>query len=248
LGTNWDNIQQHLLQIDPSLVIYYAAAKLGFTPPPAVPGLPPPEPEEFLNGQFGGHLRWVQTFAGPNSSVAVLINGQSYEFNKALRFATTIDSNSNGIPNYADPNPFSAPSAYLTLTNVPPGAQSSPIVFALYSYSYTTNTISTVITNRIHGRITGYITNTTTTVITNTTVNTVIGTRTNQSSSSVPALSWVAFPNTVYNVQFTTNLAPANWQPLLTYTNNVPIDQMVTVFDTNAPAAAAKRFYRVYSP
>ena len=248
LGTNWDNIQQHLLQIDPSLVIYYAAAKLGFTPPPAVPGLPPQEPEEFLNGQFGGHLRWVQTFAGPNSSVAVLINGQSYEFNKALRFATTIDSNSNGIPNYADPNPFSAPSAYLTLTNVPPGAQSSPIVFALYSYSYTTNTISTVITNRIHGRITGYITNTTTTVITNTTVNTVIGTRTNQSSSSVPALSWVAFPNTVYNVQFTTNLAPANWQPLLTYTNNVPIDQMVTVFDTNAPAAAAKRFYRVYSP
>jgi len=248
LGNNWTNIQQHLLQIDPSLVIYYAAAKLGFTPPPAAPGLPPQEPEEFLNGQFGGHLRWIQTFAGPNSSVAVLIGSQSYEFNKALRFATTIDSNSNGIPNYADLNPFSAPPASLTMTTVPPGAQSSPIVFVLYGYSYTTNTISTVITNRIHGRITGYITNTTTTVITNTIVNTVIGTRTNQSSSSAPALSWLAFQNTVYNVQFTTNLAPANWQPLFAYTNNVPINQMVTVFDTNAPTTAAKRFYRVYSP
>jgi hypothetical protein len=50
---------------------------------------------------IGGHLRWVQTFAGPNSSVAVVIGGQSYEVNRALRFATTIDSNSNGIPNYA---------------------------------------------------------------------------------------------------------------------------------------------------
>jgi hypothetical protein len=43
-------------------------------------------------------------------------------------------------------------------------------------------------------------------------------------------------------------LAPANWQPLFAYTNNVPINQMVTVFDTNAPTTAAKRFYRVYSP
>jgi len=208
LGNNWTNIQQHLLQIDTnSLVIYYAAAKLGFTPPPAANGLPPQEPEEFLNGQFGGHLRWVRTFAGPNSSVAVVINGLTYEVNKAYRFATTIDSNTNGIPNYADPNPFSTPppfSAMLLTLNaslVPQGGQSHQIE-----------------------------------------------SQTNQSSPSVLALSWLAVSNTVYNVQFTTNLATANWQPLLAYTNNAPTNQTVTVFDTNAPTVAAKRFYRLYSP
>jgi hypothetical protein len=205
LGNNWNNIQQHLLQIDPSLVIYYAAAKLGFTPPPAAPGLPPQEPEEFLNGQFGGHLRWIQTFAGPNSSVAVLIGSQSYEVNKALRFATTIDSNSNGIPNYADANPFNSPptgsTSLLTLkaSLVSQGGQSSQM----------------------------------------------LGAPTNQSTL---ALSWLAVPNTGYTVQFTTNLALANWQLLLTCTNNASTNQVVTVFDTNAPAAASKRFYRLYCP
>ncbi len=90
-------------------MIYYAAAKLGFKPPPAGPSLTNQEPEEYLNGQLGGHLQWVQTFAGPNSSVAVVINGQTYEVNKALRSATTIDSNGDGLPNYMDPNPFNTP-------------------------------------------------------------------------------------------------------------------------------------------
>jgi hypothetical protein len=49
-------------------------------------------------------------------------------------------------------------------------------------------------------------------------------------------------------VQFTTNLALANWQLLLTCTNNASTNQVVTVFDTNAPAAASKRFYRLYCP
>jgi len=206
LGSDWNNIQQNLLQIDPSLVIYYAAAKLGFTPPPAAPGLPPQEPEEFLDGQFGGHLRWVQTFAGPNSSVAVLINGQSYLVNKALRFATTIDSNSNGIPNYADVNPFNSP---------PPGSTPQLVLKAFLV------SLGGQLSPKVGG----------------------------QSSPSTVALSWLAVPNTAYNVQFTTNLAPANWQSLLTCTNNAATNQVVTVYDTNAPAITTQRFYRVnYGP
>ena len=102
-----------LLLVDPSLTIYYAAAKLGFTPPPNAAGIPQ-EPEEFLDGQLGGRLRWVNTFAGPNSSVDVIINGVTVAVNRALRFSKIIDSNGNGIPNFFDPNPFS--SVPLTVT------------------------------------------------------------------------------------------------------------------------------------
>lgn len=101
LGSNYSN----LVQIDPGLIIYYAAAKLSFTPPPIPAGIPR-EPEEFLDGQFGGHLRWVSSFAGPNSSVDVVINGVTVSVNRALRFSKIIDSNGNGIPNFYDPFPF----------------------------------------------------------------------------------------------------------------------------------------------
>jgi hypothetical protein len=43
------------LQIDPNLVIYYANAKLGFTPPSGTAA-------QYLNGQFGGHLKWIQGY------------------------------------------------------------------------------------------------------------------------------------------------------------------------------------------
>jgi len=195
------------MQIDDNLVIYYAAAALGFTPPPAGLGLPPQEPEEYLNGMFGGHLRWVSTYAGPNSSVAVLINGQTYIVNKALRFATTIDSNTNGIPNYADPNPFSVP---------PP---SSASVFSLQ--------FSLVPPGQMIPKLK----------------------QTNQTSGSVVALSWLAASNTVYFVQYTTNIAPTKWQTLATYTNKTVTNQEPTLLDTNAPVGATKRFYRVgYGP
>ncbi len=89
------------IEIDPSLIIYYAAAKLSFTPGGGLSA------EEFLDGQFGGRLRWVSTYAGPNSSVDVLINGnQTVKVNKALRNSTVIDSDSDGIPNFFDPTPF----------------------------------------------------------------------------------------------------------------------------------------------
>ncbi len=97
------------LYIDSGFVIYYAAAKLGFTPPDGL------TPEEYLDGRFGGQLRWVKSFAGPNSSVDVAINGnQTVKMNKALRNSTTIDSDADGIPNYFDLTPLGG----VTLTGI----------------------------------------------------------------------------------------------------------------------------------
>lgn len=119
LGTNYLSY----LEIDPSITIFYAAATLGFTPPPNSVGIPQ-QPEEFLNGRFGGHLVWVSSFAGPNSSVDVIINGVTVSVNRALRFSKIIDSNGNGIPNFFDPFPFSSNplvlSASLVQSNQPP--------------------------------------------------------------------------------------------------------------------------------
>jgi hypothetical protein len=92
------------IQIDPNLTIYFAAASLGFTPP-STNGVPQ-QPEEYLDGQFGGRLRWVKDFAGPNSSVAVVSNGVSILVNRAKRNSLILDSDNDGIPNGLDFFPF----------------------------------------------------------------------------------------------------------------------------------------------
>ncbi|HKI68723.1 MAG TPA: hypothetical protein VKA67_03985, partial [Verrucomicrobiae bacterium] len=184
LGSNYLND----ISIDDNLVIYYAAAKLGFTLPPNAEGVPQ-EPEEYLNGQFGGHLRWVRSYAGPNSSVPVLINGQTVYVNKALRFSKIIDSDGDGIPNYYDLTPFGelTLSAAITLTNQP--------------------------------------------------------------LQKAMAISWQAAPDTVYQVEYSTSIFSTNWLPLLSYTNNAPTNEAVTVVDTNALSGGSQRFYRVrYNP
>jgi hypothetical protein len=183
-----DFLDPDVLTIDPNFVIYYAAAKLpaSFTVPPNTNGIPQ-EPEEFLNGQLGGHLVWVSSFAGPNSSVDVLINGKTAVVNKALRYSKIIDSNGNGIPNYYDPNPFDVPfvlSGAVVPTNPPP--------------------------------------------------------------AQAFAISWTAAANTAYQVQYTTNIFPASWSPLVNYTNQASTSMPVTVWDTNA--ISGRRFYRVSHP
>jgi adhesin HecA-like repeat protein len=76
----------------PNLVMYFADSNV---------------PAEQLDGLFGGHLQWVRDFAGPNSSVDVILpNGQTIQVNRSLRNSTTIDSDSDGIPNGLDPSPF----------------------------------------------------------------------------------------------------------------------------------------------
>lgn len=122
LGSNY----LQLIQIDPSLTIYYAAAKVGFTPPLNPAGIPQ-EPEEFLDGQFGGHLHWVSSFAGPYSSVDVVINGVTVAVNRALRFSKIIDSNGNGIPNYYDPFPFNSNPLVLSASLVQTNRQASGV-------------------------------------------------------------------------------------------------------------------------
>ncbi len=89
---NWDNIE-----------VYYADVRLDEFGPSLL---------ETLDGlNLGsGSLHWVSSFAGPNSSVDVLVraNGQTntIQVNRALRQSALIDSNNNGIPNAFDPFPF----------------------------------------------------------------------------------------------------------------------------------------------
>jgi len=185
-----------------NITIYYAAAKLSFTPPPAN-GVSQ-EPEEYLNGMFGGHLRWVTNFAGPNSSVDVIINGQTYAVNRALRYSKIIDSNGNGIPNYYDPNPFTAP---------PPGSVAELMLSVAMQ-----QLAGQPATNQVQSQL-------------------------SSPSPNVATLSWLAAPNTVYQVQYRTNLSPGGWQPLLNYTNAASTNRVVTVQDTNA--VSGQRFYRI---
>jgi len=122
LSTNDFADLENQLQINPSLIIYYASAQLGFTPPTKTVGTNnvPQEPEEFLNGQFGGHLVWVSSYAGAYSSTNIVINGQTVSVNNALANSQIIDSNGNGIPNAFDPNPFGFTiSGSLISTNAP---------------------------------------------------------------------------------------------------------------------------------
>jgi hypothetical protein len=56
---------------------------------------------------LGGHLKWVSEFAGPNSSVPVLLaNGKIAQMNRQLRQSLTIDTDGDGIPNGADVDPL----------------------------------------------------------------------------------------------------------------------------------------------
>lgn len=114
------------LQIDPNLTIYYAAALLSSSPTNGQSN------EEFLDGQFGGRLRWVPGYAGANSTTNVTINGnQVISVNLGLRNSNVLDSDADGIVNGLDASPFdgvtitsikrnSSPSGYLLTWNAAP--------------------------------------------------------------------------------------------------------------------------------
>jgi hypothetical protein len=99
------------LTIAPSLTIYYAKVLTGFTPPIDPDTGLRQEPEEYLDGAFNGHLRWVRSYAGANSSTPVVVvnpaNGQqiSIQVNSALRNSEFIESDGK-TPNYKTPMPF----------------------------------------------------------------------------------------------------------------------------------------------
>ena len=75
---------------------------------------------EQLNGALGGRIRWVPSYAGPNSSVTVTnLAGDVFKVNRQLAKSTTIDSDGDGIPNASDPLPWEyiAPSIFTQPTD-----------------------------------------------------------------------------------------------------------------------------------
>ena len=156
--------------IDDDFVIYFADASL---------------PVEELDGRLNGRLRWVKDFAGPNSSVDVLLlNGQTIQVNRALRNSLVIDSDGDGVANGLDFYPFDAAVwASLSLTSVAGG--------------------------------------------------------------SAPLLSWNSAPQSVYVLEYTTDLNAGNWRPIATYTNTAPAPGTISVVDSNLLSGDRQRFYRV---
>ncbi|MCX7872617.1 MAG: hypothetical protein N2487_04970 [Verrucomicrobiae bacterium] len=79
------------LYVEPNLTIYFASANL---------------PVMKLNNALGGRLKWVPTFAGPNSSTYItLSDGRTVVYNTALLLQPDVDSDRDGIPNLFDPTP-----------------------------------------------------------------------------------------------------------------------------------------------
>lgn len=188
LGANWES----WLEIDPSITIYYAKARLGITPPNLPNGIPQ-TPEEYLDGKFGGHLRWVRDYAGGLSSVAVLVDGATKYMNSALRNSRVIDSDNDGIPNYFDATPLGGST---------PGLVSGLVLkSALVKHNLMNN-------------------------------------------AKAFNLTWLAAPNTVYQIEVATDLVSPNWQILTLYTNKLSTDQPATFTDVKS-SAVKQRFYRV---
>lgn len=130
LGTNIND----MLGFDPSLTIYYAHALVGFTPPGSQ------TPEQYLDGQFDGHLRWVSDFSAltvakpsivpngklsanylkPGGQFQITMNslpGQSYIVQVSTNLVNWVPlfTNStpvNGLFQYVDPQAANYPSRF----------------------------------------------------------------------------------------------------------------------------------------
>lgn len=111
LDTYVANNLETAVHIDPGFKIYFADANV--------------RPEE-LDGKFGGRLIWVRDFAGPNSSVSVVLpGGKRIKVNRGVLTSTIIDSDADGLANAYDPSPFDpVPLGGVTLvsTSAPPQA------------------------------------------------------------------------------------------------------------------------------
>jgi len=75
---------------------------------------------EFLNGKQlgGGHLYWIGTFNGPNTSEDVVIAGTSVKMNRALRRSQIIDLDQDGIANGFDDLPFQSGVSALAISSI----------------------------------------------------------------------------------------------------------------------------------
>ena len=90
---DYDNKGLYFLKIDENYTIYYAASNLD---------------EEKLDGGLDGRLKWVNQYAGLNSSVPIYIKGldRTVKVNRGLRFSKIVDSDDDGTANGYDISPF----------------------------------------------------------------------------------------------------------------------------------------------
>lgn len=80
------------MEINPGLVIYFAASNL---------------PAEQLDGLFGGRLQWVPEFVGTAGAVDVTLkSGEVVSMNASIRNSAVIDSDGDGIVNADDEFPL----------------------------------------------------------------------------------------------------------------------------------------------
>ena len=89
----YDREGLYFLNIDENFTIYFAASNL---------------PEEKIDGDLGGRLRWVSQYVGELSSVPIYIKGlnKTVNVNRGLRFSKIIDSDDDGTANGYDISPF----------------------------------------------------------------------------------------------------------------------------------------------
>lgn len=102
------NNLESALRIDPNLTLYFANANVR---------------ADELDGRLGGRLRWVRSFAGPNSSIEVVQpDGSTIVVNEGLRWSTQVDSDADGVPNAFDLYPFDG----VTILSVSVNTNSEP--------------------------------------------------------------------------------------------------------------------------
>jgi hypothetical protein len=95
---------ENALAIEPNLTLYFADANI---------------PAEELDGKFDGRLKWVSSFAGPNSGVDVLRrSGVTERMNRGLRNSVTIDTDDDGVANRDDLYPLDADPLEVTVKSV----------------------------------------------------------------------------------------------------------------------------------
>jgi hypothetical protein len=90
---------EEVVDIDPSLTIYFANANLSAAK---------------LDGSHNGHIRWVKSFTGPLSSTNIVYvrtnvappTTNTYTFNMALVLSKDQDDDGDGIVNADDPTPI----------------------------------------------------------------------------------------------------------------------------------------------
>lgn len=90
-------------------------------------------PVDQLNGALDGRLQWVSDFAGPNSSMDVVVgsddNLRTIQVNRALRLSGSIDSDGDGIFNADDDSPFNSSGSGTRATRAAFNVETSVISF-----------------------------------------------------------------------------------------------------------------------